>query len=298
MSKIEILKVEEIEREESVLQKIKNKLVNGDNVELMKLLPEGVIDLVVTSPPYDDLRVYEGEVEWGFEKFQEIAKEMYRVMKEGGVVVWVVGDKTKNGDKSLTSYKQALYFQEIGFKVYDVIIYEKAGTAPPNKNRYFNAYEYMFVLTKGKIKTVNLLRDKKNKWGGHTSYGETSRREKDGSLTKKGKRTISEYGVRTNIWRYANGHGHSAREKVAYKHPAIFPEKLAEDHILSWSKEGDIVMDIFGGSGTTIKKAEQNKREWVYVEKVRKYCEVASERLEEARKKEEEKQGKDKNKKG
>lgn len=110
--------------------------------------------MVVTSPPYDDLRDYEGVVSWNFDIFKEIAKEVHRVVKLGGVVVWVVGDKTVKGRKSLTSFKQALYFQEIGFDMYDVIIYEKAGSGPPHPNRYFNSFEYMFVLSKGKPKQL------------------------------------------------------------------------------------------------------------------------------------------------
>lgn len=160
------------------------------------------IDLVLTSPPYDDLRDYEKNTIWNFEVFKEIAKELYRITKKGGTVVWIVGDKTKNGNKTLTSFKQALCFQEIGFNVYDVIIYEKTSPSAPHKNRYFNAFEYMFIFTKGKPKTVNLLADRKNTYAGQKS-GVVTKREKDGTLTKKEKKTIKEYGVRTNIWSYA-----------------------------------------------------------------------------------------------
>ena len=268
----------------NLLEDIKNNIINGDNVKLMQNLPKECIDLVVTSPPYDDLRDYENGIVWNFEVFKRVATELYRIMKPGAVVVWVVGDKTKDGNKSLTSFKQAIYFQELGFKIYDVIIYEKSGTAPPHPNRYFNAFEYMFILSKGKdkIKTVNLIKDKENKWGGYETYGEVTRREKDGTLTNKGKKVVNEYGIRTNIWRYANGKGFAAKEKVAHDHPAIFPEKLAEDHIISWSNEGDLILDPFGGSGTTIKAAKKLNRNWIYIDKVEKYCQVASDRMEEA----------------
>ena len=259
-----------------------NKILCGDAERVLRELPDSCIDLTVTSPPYDDLRDYENRLEWNFEVFQKIARELFRVTKKGGVMVWVIGDKTKNGDKTLTSFKQALYFQEIGFKMYDVIIYEKAGSAPPHPGRYFNTFEYMFVLSKGKPKTINLLRDKKNSTGGMSTYGEVTRREKDGSLTKKGRKTINEYGVRTNIWRYSNGKGFATKDKIAYEHPAIFPEKLAGDHILSWSNAGDVVLDPFGGSGTTAKMAAELKRKWIYIEKVSKYCEIAKRRLGEA----------------
>ena len=258
-----------------------NKIIEGDSQSLLKKLPGNCIDLIVTSPPYDDLRDYEKKVIWDFNKFKLIAKELYRVMKDGGTIVWVVGDKTKNGNKSLTSFKQSIYFQEIGFNIYDVIVYDKAGSGPPHPNRYFNTFEYMFIISKGKPKTINLLKDKKNKWGGTETYSEVTRREKDGTLTSKGKKTINEYGIRTNIWRYVNGKNFSTKDKIAYKHPAIFPEKLAADHIKSWSNEGDIVLDIFGGSGTTIKMAATLNRKWIYIDKVTDYCEIARYRMEE-----------------
>lgn len=256
------------------------KINNDDCVKFMKKLPENCIDLTVTSPPYDDLRDYENKLVWDYNTFRKVARELYRVTKKGGLVVWVIGDKTINGNKSLTSFKQALYFQEVGFNIYDVIIYEKAGSGPPHPNRYFNSFEYMFVISKGKPKTVNLLRDKKNSCAGMSTYGDITRREKDGSLTNKGKKIINEYGVRTNIWRYNNGKGFSSKDKIAYEHPATFPEKLVEDHIKSWSNPGDIVFDPFGGSGTTAKVSIELDRKWIYVEKVAKYCNVAKKRLE------------------
>jgi len=262
------------------IQEIKGQIFHARSDELLKDFPAACIDLVVTSPPYDDLRDYTGAVGWNFDVFQTIARELYRVVKPGGVVVWIVGDKTDNGAKSLTSFKQALYFQEIGFSMYDVIIYEKAGSGPPHPNRYFNAFEYMFVLSKGRPKTVHILKDKPNKWAGYTTYGTVTRREKDGSLTDKGKKVIQPLGARTNIWRYANGKGFSTRDKIAYEHPAIFPEKLAEDHISSWSDPGDLVLDPFGGSGTTAKAAQLMGREWVLIDAVEEYCAIAKKRME------------------
>ena len=257
-----------------------NKLYRGNSYSLLKKLPDGIIDIIVTSPPYDDLRDYEGVKTWDFQIFKKIAREIYRVMKEGGVVVWVVGDKTSNGGKSLTSFRQALYFQKLGFLMYDVIIYEKTGSAPPHPGRYFNSFEYMFVLSKNKKpKTINLLKDKKNHWAGCQTYGVITRREKDGSLTQKERKTINEFGIRTNIWKYTNGKGFTAEEKVAHEHPAIFPEKLVEDHLLSWSDEGDLVLDPFGGSGTTVKIAKKLGRNYLYFEIVDEYCEVAKKRL-------------------
>ena len=182
-----MLKIKDLEK------KVKNNsyLNNyyfGDSRDLLKKLPENSVDLVVTSPPYDDLRDYENKLEWNFKVFKEIAQQLFRVIKDGGVVVWVVGDKTENGAKTLTSFKQAIYFQELGFNMFDVIVYEKTGSGPPHPGRYFNTFEYMFILSKGKPKTINLLKDKKNLWAGCQTYGVITRREKDGSLTKKGSR--------------------------------------------------------------------------------------------------------------
>ncbi len=261
------------------ISKIKNKIINANSSEYLCEFPDDSVDLVVTSPPYDNLRDYDGNVTWSFDVFKSIADQIVRILKKGGVCVWVVGDKVDKGKKSLTSYKQALYFDEIGLNVYDVIIYEKAGSSPPHTNRYFNSFEYMFVFSKGKPKTVNLLRDKENKWGGKKTYGNVTRREKDGTLTKKGQKEIKKFGIRTNIWRYANGKGFSTQDDVAYEHPAIYPEKLVEDHIKSWSKPGDLVLDPFGGSGTTAKIAKQLGRDWVSVEVSKKYCDISRKRL-------------------
>lgn len=259
---------------------LENVIINDKAEIALKSIPDDYIDLVVTSPPYDDLRDYSGDIVWNFDVFKLIANELYRVIKPGGVVVWVIGDKTEKGNKTLTSFRQALYFQSIGFNMYDIIIYEKAGSGPPHPNRYFNSFEYMFVLSKGKPKTINILRDKLNKWGGHSTYSEVTRREKDGSLTNKGKKVINVFGARTNIWRYNNGKRFSTRDEIAYKHPAIFPEKLALDHILSWSNPGDLVLDPFAGSGTTAKMASILNRKWIMIEVSKEYCSIIEQRLE------------------
>lgn len=266
-------------KEKKSIDKFINRINKGNNVTIMNKMPDNSVDLVVTSPPYDDLRDYENDLTWDFPTFKKVAKQLYRIVKKGGTVVWIIGDKTKDGNKSLTSFKQALYFQEIGFYMYDVIIYEKAGSGPPHSKRYFNTFEYMFILTKGKPNTVNLLADKKNTCAGMTTFADVTRREKDGTLTNKGRKVINEYGVRTNIWRYNNGKGFSTKDKIAHEHPAIFPEKLVDDHILSWSNPGDIVLDPFGGSGTTAKESIKLGRRWIYIEKVDKYCKIAEERI-------------------
>ena len=255
------------------------RIINGNSAEVLSTMESNCVDLVVTSPPYDDLRNYTKDSAWSFDSFKKIAKQLYRVMKDGGVVVWVVGDSVIKGNKSLTSFKQALYFQQVGFNMFDVMIYEKAGTSPPHKKRYFNAYEYMFVLSKGLPKTIHLIEDKPNKWANHSTFGNVTRREQDGSLTPKGKKVIKPFGVRTNIWRYNNGKGFATKDKIAYEHPAIFPEKLVEDHVISWSNEGDVVLDPFCGSGTVAKIATALKRQWIGIEISKEYCETAEKRI-------------------
>ena len=256
-----------------------NEIYNMDNVEGMKMLASECVDLVVTSPPYDDLRNYNG---FTF-NFKAVANELYRVVKRGGVVVWVVGDATIKGNETGTSFKQALYFKEIGFNLFDTMIYEKASGAPPHPNRYLNAFEYMFVLSKEVPKTINILKDRPNSCAGQTNWGERTQREKDGSLTQKGKSVVPEYGVRTNIWRYLTGRGFITKDEIAHKHPAIFPEKLVRDHIISWSNEGDLVLDPFMGSGTTAKIARSLGRNYIGFEISKEYCEIAEQRLQETK---------------
>ena len=252
-----------------------NKIYNMDCVEGMKLLDDESIDLVVTSPPYDNLRTYNG---FSFD-FESTAKELYRVMKQGGVVVWVVGDQTVNGSESGTSFRQALYFKEIGFNLHDTMIYLKSSASFPETTRYYQVFEYMFIFSKGTPKSINLLNDKINKWGGSTSFGKSSYREKDGSLTQKDKIQVKQKGIRNNVWEFNNGKGFSAEEQVAFEHPAIFPETLAQDHIISWSNENNIVLDPFIGSGTTAKMALLNRRQFIGFEISKEYCEIAEKRI-------------------
>lgn len=237
------------------------------------------IDLVVTSPPYDGLRTYNG---YSF-NFEEIAKELWRVMKPGGVIVWVVGDAVVKGSETGNSFRQALYFQSLGFNIHDTMIYEKNTSSFParrNGARYTQIFEYMFVFSKGKPKTTNLICDKKNKWFGHTNWGKNTQRGTDNDLkeTKKIK-PVPEFSPRNNIWKYIVGGGFATKDKVAHKHPAIFPEKLAEDHVLTWSNEGDVVLDPFMGSGTTAKMALKNNRSYIGFEMSAEYCEIIKERL-------------------
>jgi len=256
------------------------ELIQGDCLEVMKNMEAGSIDLTVTSPPYDNLRDYNGYV---FD-FEGIAQQLYRVTKPGGVVVWVVGDATVNGSETGTSFKQALYFKEIGFNLHDTMIYTKNGSSYPSKNKYYQIFEFMFVLSKDKPKTINLIKDRKNIWHGQ-KWGKTrSRRTQDGELKHQSwyKEEGNKFGVRFNVWKYNVGAGYTAEEDYVYSHPAVFPEALARDHILSWSNPGDMVLDPMCGSGTTGKMAVKLERNFIGIEISAEYLDIAQRRIKEA----------------
>jgi len=242
----------------------------------MKELPDGCVDLTVTSPPYDNLRTYNGYV---FD-FEGIAKELYRVTKDGGVVVWIVNDATINGSETGTSFRQALYFKDVcGFNLHDTMIWAKpcftaVGTL---KTRYASTFEYMFVFSKGCPKTFNPIKDRKNKHAGKKKHGTI--RQKDGSVKPVSSigKMYEEYGQRFNVWNMAPEQSQSQR-----CHPAQFPETLAHDHIISWSNPGDVVLDPFCGSGTTCKMAKVNGRHYVGIDISQEYCEIARRRVAEA----------------
>lgn len=248
-----------------------------DNVKGISKLPDESIDLTVTSPPYDNLRVYNGH---SFD-FETIAKALYRVTKNGGVVVWVVGDETNNGNESGTSFRQALFFKEIGFNLFDTMIYMKNGPAYPSNDKYFQIFEYMFVFSKGKVKTFNPLEDRHNRWYGQKFSKTRSRRQKDGTVVKTewNKEQGGQYGKRFNVWKYNVGAGYSTKDEIAFNHPAVFPEQLAKDHILSWSNEGEWVLDPFLGSGTTLKMCMETNRNGIGFEINQGYEYIIKERL-------------------
>ena len=255
-----------------------NKIICGDNCEVMRTMPSESIDVVVTSPPYDEMRTYGGH-DWDF---YGVAWNLKRLLKPGGVIVWVVNDKTENGSETGSSAEQARHFRDIGLRQHDTMIYQRVAKFPET-TRYYPTFEYMFVFSKGAPETVNLIADKKNNCAGQ-SLGAATQRKADGTLEESwAMRTgasVKEYGVRGNVWEYDNGFNHSSKDKVAFNHPAIFPEALARDHILSWSNEGDIVLDPFSGSGTTAKMAKHNGRLYIGIEVNPEYCEIAEKRLE------------------
>ena len=247
------------------------KLYNEDCAEGLKKLEAESVDLVVTSPPYDNLRTYNG---YSFD-FEGIANELYRVVRVGGVVVWVVSDGTENGSETGTSFKQALYFKEIGFNLHDTMIWKKDTCSLPESTRYYANFEYMFVFSKGKPKTINLIEDRKNLWSGTNIHG--TFRQADGKTKERSsawKETVcKDYGVRFNVWEIPS----EKNNKTG--HPAVFPSKIARDHIISWSDRGDTVLDPFSGSGTTAIEALNNGREFIGFEISKKYYEKSLQRI-------------------
>lgn len=253
-----------------------NKVYQGDCLEVMKSISDKSIDLTVTSPPYDNLRAYKG---YTF-NFEGIAKELFRITKDGGVLVWIVGDATINGSETGTSFKQALYFKEIGFNLHDTMIYKKNNFSNPSSNRYHQIFEYMFILSKGKPKTFIPLKDRINVCAGESNWGKNVTRQVDGSMKESSKKICSTYGMRYNVWNIKTSYGF-AGDKEAYKHPAIFPEQLAYDHIISWSNENDLVLGPMCGSGTTCKQAKLLNRNYIGIEISAEYCQIAEKRIKE-----------------
>jgi site-specific DNA-methyltransferase (adenine-specific) len=243
-----------------------NKIYNENCLDTMAKMPDCFVDLTVTSPPYDNLRTYNG---YSFD-FKAVAKELYRVTKQGGVVVWVVADATINGSETGTSFRQALYFMDCGFNLHDTMIWEKTGSGALGSTLcYAQNFEYMFVFSKGKPKSLNLIKDRENVVkSGTVKVNSAIKADKS-----QGFRTIERqpFGKRNNIWRFDT--------QKNSEHPAPFPEQLANDHIISWSNEGDIVYDPFMGSGTTAKMAIINKRNWIGSEISEEYCKIIERRI-------------------
>lgn len=250
-------------------------LRNGDCLEVLIGTPDNSIDLTVTSPPYDNLRSYNNNIEqWCFEKFQNIAEELYRVTKDGGVIVWIVNDATVDGSETGTSFRQALFFKKCGFRLHDTMIWQKISPFT-HKNRYIPCFEYMFVFSKGAPKTANLICDRKNKWGGTQIHGTERQRNgetKNLSDTQKSK-CVKEYGARFNIWDIPPNKNNKTG------HPAVFPLQLAQDHVLSWSNEGDTVLDCFMGSGTTGIACINTGRNFIGIELDQQYFNIAKEQI-------------------
>lgn len=245
----------------------------GDCAKLMKTLPNESIDLTVTSPPYDNLRMYNG---FSFD-FETIAQQLFRITKTGGVVVWIVSDGTENCSETGTSFRQALYFKECGFNLHDTMIWKKESCAFPESTRYYPNFEFMFVFSKGLPKTVNLIADRKNKWAGakvHGTFRESDGRLKGRSSTWK-QSVCKDFGIRFNVWEIPS----EKNNKTG--HPAVFPKRLVQDHIITWSNEKDVVFDPFMGSGTTALAAHELNRHFIGFEISEEYFAKTKKRIDE-----------------
>ena len=250
------------------------QLIKGDCLVEMQNIPDKSIDLTVTSPPYDNLRTYNGSnALWGEHVWEGVIDQLFRITKDGGVVVWVVADATINATETGTSFKQALYFKGVGFSLHDTMIYNKINPVPLNHNRYEQCFEYMFVFVKGKIKTFNPIKIPCSHQGNVKSGNFFHTPDK---LTKRNSNNTNAEKIKSNIWSYSVG-----GSKLG--HPAVFPEQLANDHIISWSNDGDLVFDPFMGSGTTGKMAELNNRNFIGIEMDETYFEIAKKRIADAK---------------
>lgn len=251
-------------------------LLQGDCLDKLKDIPDGSIDLVVTSPPYDNLRTYEvSEDIFPFSKFELIAQQLSRVLSDGGVIVWVVNDAVVDGSETLSSFRQSIYFKDVcGLNMHDTMIWLKDSLSFPCKTRYGQVFEYMFVFSKGTPKTVHKISDRKNKWFGAQIHGTS--RNKDGSMFRKSndkKTDVNEYGERFNVWKLPT------EKNNVTGHPAVFPVNLARDHVISWSDEGDTVLDPFMGSGTTGVACRNLNRNFIGIELNPKYFDIAKSRI-------------------
>lgn len=253
---------------------IRYKLFNDECNIKMKQWPDNLVDLTVTSPPYDNLRTYNG-----FEfDYRSILMELFRITKIGGVVVWIVSDQTIDGNESGSSFLQALYAKEIGFKLHDTMIWDKQEFSATGslKVRYASVFDYMFIFSKLYVKTFNPIKDRTNVSYGRTKHGTV--RQIDGSTKPQSNlgKPINEFGQRHNIWRI------NAEKHRIYKHPAMFPIELVKDHILSWSNENDLVLDPMMGSGTTGVASLTTNRRFLGIEISSEYFSIAKDRIEKA----------------
>jgi DNA modification methylase len=247
-----------------------NKIYHENCLETMAKMPSNYVDMVLTSPPYDDLRDYGG---YQFD-FEAIANELFRIIKVGGIIIWVIGDKTENGTETGTSFKQALFFKKIGFNLHDTMIYYKNNPMPTTGNRYHQHFEYMFAFSKGAPKTFNPIKEETK----YRGLANMKNRGKNGALDYEKVERTAEKKI-GNVFFYSIGGGISTKDKIAYQHPAIFPEQLAYDQIYSWTNENDLVYDCFMGSGTTAKVAHQLNRNWIGSEISQEYVKIAEERI-------------------
>lgn len=253
-----------------------NEVYCGDCVKLMKLLPDSTIDLVVTSPPYDKIRDYNGSIHFDLHK---TGQEIFRVLKSGGIAVMVIQDQTKNFGKSLTSFKTIIdWCDNIGFKLFETIIYRKNGSEGVWWTKRFRVdHEYMPIFLKGKKPQYFNKEPLKipSKHGGKVMTGSGSRKT-NGETQKTVTRAINFKKCRGTIWNYLMA---GDKNPLKRKHPAVFPDKIPYDFIQCFCPEEGIVLDPFAGSGSTLVMAKKLRRSFIGFDIVPEYCELARERL-------------------
>jgi site-specific DNA-methyltransferase (adenine-specific) len=249
-------------------------IYNNNCLDYLKSLPDNSIKFTLTSPPYDDIRDYNG---YSF-PFEDIANELWRTTKVGGVIAWNVADATVKGSETGTSMRQALYFMSLGFRLHDTMIYAKKNPMPAgvSSKRYHQAWEYIFILSKDAPETFNPIMVKAK--FGHLEAN-MKHRGKDGEI-KYTKTKRNEFTKVRNIFEYSIGGGHSTKDKVAFGHPALMPEQLAHDMITTWTNESDEVFDPFTGAGTTAKMCLLANRRFHGTELSLEYCELIKTRIE------------------
>lgn len=257
------------------------RLRRGNFLDRVKSFKSNSVDCTITSPPYDEIRDYEESLVWDLDVCRQMAEQLYRISKDGAVVCWVVADQTKDGSESGNSFRQALAFMDVGFKLHDTMIYKKENPPPTGgSNRYFQAWEYLFVFSKGTPKTFNpKMVKRKNKYNDkRTQRTKNFVRGKDGKHKTKRTVELREIVKSINIWSYVVGGGNSTMDKEAFQHPAIFPEHLVYDLILTFTNKGDLLCDPMHGSGTVGKMALLTERRVLAFEKVHKYFGIAVDR--------------------
>jgi site-specific DNA-methyltransferase (adenine-specific) len=258
-------------------------LHHGDCLDVLRGMPDASVDLFVTSPPYDNLRTYNDSLtDWTFKKFAAIADQMARVLRRGGVIVWIVNDATINGSETGTSFRQALHFKdECGLRLHDTMIWEKGNAPPLSHNRYDPQFEYMFILSKARPSCWNPIRTATKHPG--MRHGGGFQKSADGTRSARShNKPTGSNKVRGNIWTFSVGWMQSYTDPALKGHPAVMPENLARDHIISWSDEGMTVCDPFLGSGTTGAAAVKLGRKFIGIEREAEYLAIARARIEAA----------------
>jgi site-specific DNA-methyltransferase (adenine-specific) len=252
-----------------------NKVYQQDCIVGMRKIPDGAIDLVVTSPPYDNLRDYNGySVD-----LNETGKNIYRILKDGGVAVMVIQDQTKNFGKSLTSFRTIVdWCDNVGFKLFECVIYRKNGTEGAWwKNRFRVDHEYMPIFLKGE-KPQYFNKDSlkvKSKHGGKIMTGFANRKT-NGETGKSITKAINEMKCRGTVWDYLMA---GDKDPVKRKHPAPFPDKIPFDFINCFCPPNGIVLDPFVGSGSTVVGAKKLNRSFIGFDISEEYCNLTRKRL-------------------